>query len=396
MSFWNILRGHIDVHQMTQKDISIIKSKLKAEGVLIRMLPLLNDPKAVPKSGVEIAKIIHSTPAIQRIGKHTSDYTSFDLMSVGEKVAMHLWAKDEHQAKRIRNQYKASYPGMLFESCVGDYFPPLVTGEYCTAVRLDYQKDWIYPLEIIETERGWNGVLGACIPDETDQKLMIQILLDPVPEHKTRRGHRVYAERTRPPAPNRPPPTRSENYMRLSEAIAHEANLPHFRVEIRVVVFGKNPHLTKVKAGNIAGAFERFSSTIGGNKLIPKAYNMMWRRAVISILNRDINTFSTSWRHRMLMSTEEVGFNFLTVPVGGAKPLKYAKTEKMMVDEDVTKLWVFGEKKKTILVKPVDSTATPPPTKDTIIETQEGQQVQQPPIQTSTTPETTESQPIKR
>ena len=340
----SVLLG-VKTHRLKQKDIDWVRINGTGgrDGTLLRLLPLLND-EVTQNPGVNIAEILHATPLMQKTGKTGSDHCCFEMWMTNKKATLYFWARDQSQLGRVIEQYKTSYPGMSFEEA-DQYFPVLREGQYCTATRLQYKKHWTYPLGVIGNGEGWKEILGATATDQPDIIVIVQILIKPLKREKSWKGKMVAVRRkTTTQTPDSP-------YTQLTNLISSKADKPPFYVEIRTIVVGDKPDMVKKKTNNILGAFQRFSSDIGGNLLKPVPCNVSWCVALNAVEDRSLKHFVTPIDYRMRMGTDELGQNFLSIPIGGVEPLQYTHVWKRDMPEDVEKTWTNAPIEPTGMVK---------------------------------------------
>ncbi len=338
--------GRVKPHLLTQEDIDWIHKTGQGgrDGILIQLIPLLED-EAIENAGAKIAQVLHSTPRIQKTAvgsdKKAGDYSCFEMWMTNKKANMYLWAKDQHQLQRVLEQYRVCYPGMGFEQ-TEQYFPTLKENQHVCVARLQYTQHWTYPLKIIENGQGWKEILGATATDQPDQTVIIQIIMKPLKRSKSWKGKTVaYKRKQIRDSPDTP-------YSRLTDLISSKADQPPFYVEIRAAVMGNNPTLTVKKMENILGAFQPFSSGRGGNKLKPVANNIGWRAGLNAVEDRDITHFVTQLDYRMRMGADELGHNFLSIPVDGGEPLQYTHVWKREIPGEIEKKWTDAPTLDTI------------------------------------------------
>lgn len=323
----------IKTHRMSQKNIDWIRTNGMGgrDGILVKIIPLLKD-EATEGAGAKISQVLHATPRMQKTDRAGSDHCCFEMWMTNKKANIYFWARDEQQLNRVVEQYKVNYPGMGFEK-MDYYFPLLIPGQYCSVARLQYKKHWVYPLNFIKDGAGWKEILGATVTDQSDQTVIIQILIKPLKRSKSWKGKMVAVKRKQTTHdPDSP-------YSHLTNLISAKADQPPFYVEIRVAVIGDNSSLIKKKMENILGTFQRFSSDMGGNQLKPVPCNISWYVALNAIEDRDIKHFVTQIDFRMQMSSDEIGHNFLSIPMENVEPLQYSHVWKREMPEEVEKIW---------------------------------------------------------
>lgn len=324
----------IKTHRMTQKNIDWIRTNGMGgrDGTLIKLIPLLKD-ETTEGAGAKISQVLHATPRMQKTDRAGSDHCCFEMWMTNKKANIYFWARDEQQLSRVLEQYKVNYPGMDFEKQTDQYFPLLKEGQCCAVARLQYKKHWVYPLAVIEDGKGWNEILGATATDQSDQTVIIQIVMKPLRNKKSWKGKMVAVKRKQTTHdPDSP-------YSHLTNLISAKADQPPFYVEIRVVVIGDIPSLIKKKTENILGTFQRFSSESGGNQLKTVPCNISWCVGLNAVEDRDIRHFVTPLDFRMQMSSDELGHNFLSIPMENVEPLQYSHVWKREMPEEVEKIW---------------------------------------------------------
>lgn len=312
-------------------------------GELIKITPLKNDTVA-QWAGVKLAEALHGVlrKDIPWLRNASKTHFSFELVLENGEVSTQSWLPTRSVRESAWPHLRDAYPNALLEHGYKKMFPNIVEGEYLAAgqIRGSYA---CMPIRLIKDGKSWNAVISSLETQDKDLRVVIQILARSVKRFKgkSKAYQRIASYRTpmttaRGSTVSRPAPD-----IELSDQISKKLDLPHFWVEIRACAAGKDKNSVQKTLQTVLELLTHFGSEHGGNKLSYKA--IKGRSKIRSFINAmedrdfEIYTFRGYQRRypargyrRLYLSTEELGYNFLTLPTQEPIPPNY-KTLKAAV-----------------------------------------------------------------